>query len=84
MHIYVQGQCLCPGPCPRKIVSVNSIFRQKTSTPIRGGGGEGGEGGGETPSLTKQIFRKTKFSPFLMKGPFHHFNIIFARYGNLN
>ena len=80
MHMY-RGQCLCPGPCPRKIVSVNSIFRQKTSTPIRGGGGEGG---GETPSLTKQIFRKTKFSPFLMKGPFYHFNIIFARYGNLN
>ena len=36
-----KGQCLCPGPCPRKIVSVNSIFQQKTSTPMRGGGGGG-------------------------------------------
>ena len=42
-----RGQCLCPGPCPMKIVSVNSIFQQKPSTPIRGGGG----GGGGNPTL---------------------------------
>ena len=58
-----RGQCLCPGPCPRKIVSVNSIFQQKTSTPMRGGGGGG------KPSLNIKNVSSNEIATSLDEGP---------------